>query len=262
LCVDLRSELIEYAGRVAGVVEGTAPVRRAVREERVERTLEPAGLFGADLDCAQVRVDGAVEDERSHLLRKQLGVERAEVGPVRVPHVRELLVADGLANAVHVTDRALTRDVRQQVAAAGFARLSELLELGSELGALGRSIWRIVGGEHAVEVVLTLHGARLATPARVEADDVEALRDLVRKDAGEVAGKLRSGGAGASRVHEQRADALLPIGRAHPRQRDLHRLAVVRVLVVEGHRELGAVAAVAAALPVELRRRRRPRLRR
>src|SRR5262249_25094205 len=76
--VDLGRETVEGAGGIATAEEGTPPVLRALGEEGVERTFEAGRLLGADLERAEIRVDGAVEDERAHLCREQLGVEGAE----------------------------------------------------------------------------------------------------------------------------------------------------------------------------------------
>ena len=126
----------------------------AVVEERVERTLEAAGLFEVDLERGQRGVDGAVEDERAHLVGEELGVERAEVGAVREPHVGELLVADGLANAVHVAHRVLARDVRQQVAVRsshGCGELPRRRSRGRRAPRASRASSR--SREHAVEAL-------------------------------------------------------------------------------------------------------------
>src|SRR5439155_16442280 len=106
------------------------------------------------------------------------------------------------------------------------------------------------------EIVLALHRGGGTASAGIEADDVEARLDLVREDARELPRELDARSARTARVDEQRADALLLVGGAHAKQRDLDRLAVVGVVVVEGHRELGALVVASAALPVELRCRR------
>ena len=94
---------------------------------RPGRGLEPLGLAEVDLLRGEVGGDDAVEDEATDELGEQVGVRRAEVGPVGLAEVVQLLLAEGRTQDVHVLGRVDGRDVPEQGPGVGAALLREAL---------------------------------------------------------------------------------------------------------------------------------------
>ena len=86
----------------------------------VERHADLAEAARARLVAAQVR---NAKVETADALGVELRVGRAEEGPVRVPEVVQLLVAQDGTHQVHVARGVLGRDERQDAAAIGLARV-------------------------------------------------------------------------------------------------------------------------------------------
>ena len=128
---------------------GSPPLRngqlrsgRAVGQERVERALEADDLAAGLVEDVAVRVDGAVDHHRPHRLREHRGVGGAQLAAVGEAEVADLLLAQRLADLVHVPGRVLRGDVREdarrcwtsQRAAEVLGRVDERLLLGRRVG--------------------------------------------------------------------------------------------------------------------------------
>ena len=232
-------------------VQRTVVLRLAVLHVGPQRGLEALGLAQGGLLVALRRVDRAVEDHPPDVGREEVGVLRPDVGAVRRAEVGQPGLAERLAQHVHVAHHLLGRHVRDQVAGALLARLTELLDRLGELGALGGGVRVGVLGQVGVHPrgVEALEPGAVVDPARVEADQVVAAGDRLGEGSRPRLGVLDPGAAGTAGVDHQRADRLA--GGGHLVDRDPDRLAL-RVVVVERHGQVGALVAVAAGLPVEL----------
>ena len=209
-------------------------------EESAELTLEGRRLLVGALErVAQVlvRVQRAIEDERAEAVGEQRGVRRAEERPVRVAEVGQLLVADRLAQHVHVARRLGRGDVRQDVRAV---EDQAAVQVTLVLGEQGREVQiergreRLGGRALRLLVDLAVDRARaLAGPARVEAHDVVLLVEgIEKKGAPAELQEVDLRTARSAEVEDQRADLVrLVLGR-NTRHGDVEGLAV-RPVVVE-----------------------------
>ena len=122
----LASSLASRASRAApglpSLWNGQVGPGRAVGQERVERALQADDLAAGLVDVVAVRVDGAVDHHRPHGLREHRGVRGAELAAVGEAEVADLVLAERLADLVHVAGRVLRGDVGEDPAAAGLAR--------------------------------------------------------------------------------------------------------------------------------------------
>jgi hypothetical protein len=84
--------------------------------EGVERLLEPGRLRLGDGERVLLRVDRAVEDERPHLARVEVGVGGAEEGAVGVAQVGEAFVADGASDRLEVPYRLIGAEGGERLA--------------------------------------------------------------------------------------------------------------------------------------------------
>lgn len=87
----------------------------AVGGEVVQGELETLRLAERGLQGVLRRVDDGVEDGPSDVLRVQVRVDAAEFGAVGDPEVVQLVVAEHLAQQVHVPGRVGRADVRELV---------------------------------------------------------------------------------------------------------------------------------------------------
>ena len=92
----------------------------------VEGVLEPDEL-GLELllDGVAVRLEGGVEHHRSHAVGEHRRVRRAEIGAVREPKIRDLVIAERRPDLVHVSGRVLRRIEPQRVAVLLLATVGE-----------------------------------------------------------------------------------------------------------------------------------------
>ena len=202
-------ERLEGGGRLARVpAERAVALLGALGGEGVEGLLEARGLGDGAVDGRLARVECAVEDQRADVLREVLGVGRPEPGAVGEAEVGQLLVAERRPQDVEVTGGVAGADVGEDVradAVGAALRVLPVLLLG--LGDPGR------GGVDVEVAALDLplavgeavdRGRAGADTARVEADDVEPLR---QRAVGSFAGaEQRRHGAHARRTRATRVD--------------------------------------------------------
>ncbi len=202
-------ERLEGGGRLARVpAERAVPLLGALGGERVEGLLEARGLGDGAVDGRLARVECAVEDQRADVLREVLGVGRPEPGAVGEAEVGQLRVAERGPQDVEVAGGVAGADVGEDVradAVGAALRVLPVLLLG--LGDPGR------GGVDVEVAALDLplavgeavdRGRAGADTARVEADDVEPLR---QRAVGSFAGaEQRRHGAHARRTRATRVD--------------------------------------------------------
>jgi hypothetical protein len=112
------------------------------------------------------------------------------------------------------------------------------------LRLLGDIVRARVLGEELVQLLVgdAVDGRAFADSPRVDADDVVAVENLGREDLRHVVGEVDNAATGAAGIDEQTASALSL--RSDDLDRQLERLAV-RLVIVDGHLDLGALAAVA-----------------
>ena len=248
--VDARAQTVVRLARTTVAVKRAAHGTTTVGEEEVEVTLEPGRLLDLHRFGIERGIDGPVEHERPNPVRELLGVPGAEIGPIRAAVVRQGLVAERGADAVEVARGAFGGQVREQVAGVLLARVDELLHAGDESGALRLRLGRPIERIEAVEVVGAVDGVALADATWIEADDVEPVAQLRSEDGLDPEGELDPRRAGATRVHDQRADPTVGIARRDAQERELDRRTVLDG-VVQRHRERGALRPATAAPPAE-----------
>ena len=208
-------------GRAGTVGRATDPARGARVERVAELLVERHGLVAQETFEVLGRIHHAIEHDRSYVGREQLCVAQPEQRAVRVAKVRELLVADGGPDRVHVAHDVVGADVAEQgptvlgaVVGDRLGGIVELLLLGGVVGARVEPMERRVGLVAARELLAA------ADAAWVEADDVEAVGDVAAEPEPAVTDELDAGAAGTARVHEQRADPPgLVLGRLADRAR-------------------------------------------
>ena len=234
----------------------SAPCRAPRRVgERQRRRSAAAGRPGH-------RVEHAVDDHAPAPCREEVRVDVAEVRAVRHAVVGELLVADRLAQQVHVASDVRGRHVAQDrpaVTQAALAVAAERVDVRSELRVLVRE--ERGAGQELVGGLVGREAAQRGRPGhatRVEPDDVEAGQDLRAPQ--ELRGRddRGAGAARTPRVHEHRPDAVGLVVGPTPGQGEVDRRPV-RGVVVERHLRAGALQPVAAARPAQHRHPRRRR---
>ena len=146
--------------------------------------LETACLLDRGLDRSERRVDRAVEHHGPHMGTELLGIEGAEVGPVRETEVGELPLPQRDPQAVHVPSRRCGIQVREhQSRGVRLATGYEPPHSRHDDGHL-RSCDRLrVDGEPTTKAGRRDAVDRSARPdaAGVEAHEVESLADLGRE---------------------------------------------------------------------------------
>ena len=224
----------------------------AALEEAVERQLEAPRALAVVLDAVeqpQRRVDVAVEDDRTRLLREHVDVGRAEQRAVREADVGQLAVADGLPHQVEVTGHVLGGHVLEQRACEPLAEAAVVLERLERRRLVRRGDrQRVHAAEDVGGVLLRGEAAQRGAAgdtARVETDQVEPVQHLWLEDVGAGLRHPVAGTARAAGVEEQRTHLRVRVRRRAAHQRDVDR-AEPRPVVVERHRE------VSAAVQVEL----------
>ena len=232
--------------------EAVAPVD-AVLHVGPQRHLEASGLLEAELPRVDGEVDGPVEHQPADLVGEQVGVGRAELGAVGRAEEDQLRLTERRPQHVHVAGRLDRGDVADEVVGVVDAALVEGLEGLLELLPL---LWRVrvgVGRDEVVEggVGDAVDRIGAAGAARVEADDVEGVEELLAERERRVLGVRRAGRAGPAGVDDQRADPARRIGGRDLEQRQPDGLAG-RLLVVDGHRQRRALEVAAARLPRQL----------
>ena len=172
--LDSGDELVDETGGVGA--RGARRLGVAVGDEGIERVLEALRLVGGEVGRTGVRFDGAVERHRPDLVGEELRVHAAEAGAVGEAEVAELVVADRLPDAVHVTSGVDRAEVRQLVAVLLLAGVREALVERVELVDL---IGLGHGVERRVDVLLLVAHAdervALTDAAGIEAHEIEAL---------------------------------------------------------------------------------------
>ncbi len=155
---------------VLGVVAERAALPGAPGGEVLEGELEAAGLGEGFLHGVVGGVDDAVEYGAADVVREQVGVDAAEFGAVGDAEVVQLVVAEDVAQQVHVLGGLGGADVREDVAGvllAGGRRFAVEPDEGVGLVAA------VVGGP--VDLVLV-------GEAGVEAADAAAVADAARTE--------------------------------------------------------------------------------
>ena len=203
------------------------------------------------------RIGSAVDQQGADLAREQLGVGHPEQPAVGIAGERQLGVADGATEQVHVAGDVGRREMVEQITVALPAAAAELLGgLGDLLDLVRRHRER---RERSEELALLVgideapHGRALADTSWIEPDDVELRLDVGGENVpGVVADEVEHRVAGPAVVDEHRAEpmGLVGGGNACERQRDL---TAPRLVVVERHLGGRALETVAAVAPVESR---------
>ncbi len=230
--------------------EAVAGLLDAVGDVGLQRRLEATGLAERELLSREGHVDGAVEHQAPDPVGEQLGVRRAQLGAVGRAEVGQGLLAQGRPQDVHVARGLDGRDVARERTRQLVAPLGERVGPVGVRVALGGGVGVGILGEVGVEVVVAqaVDRAALAGAARVEADDVVGVEQRLAQHRARVGGVVGAGRARTAGVDDQRAD---PVTRGrHSQQREIDRVAV-RVAVVEGHLERGALVAGVAVVPVQ-----------
>ena len=160
-----------------------------------------------------------VEDERAEAVGEQRGVRRPEEGPVREAEVRQLRVADRLAQPVHVARDVGGGDVGEDVAVERRAAAQIALVLGQQArqvdGQRRRERLRVQALGLLVDLAVDRRRA-LADAARVEADDVEPLTEPWGEHVGRQLHHLGAGTSRAAAVEHHGADPAPSVGGAQP----------------------------------------------
>ncbi len=235
------------------VAQEAVAVVDAVLHVRPQRDLESAGLLEAELPCVDGEVDRSVEHHPADLVGEQVGVRRAQLGAVGRPEVEHLRLTQRGPQHIHVAGGLDRGDVADQAVGVLHAALVEALVGLLELLRLLRGVRVGVGSHERVEVGVgdAVDRIGVAGAPRVEADDVEVVAEHVAERQRRVLGVRRAGRARAARVDDQRADPVRGIVGRVLEQRQLDGLAA-RVLVVDGHRQGGALEVAATRLPGQL----------
>src|SRR5690606_14089217 len=237
LGVDAPQQVRYLARALLGVLAGGLQVV-------VQGALEAERLVLGVADGVGGRVDDRVEREAAHLVGEQVGVHAAEFGAVGDAQIVQLVVADGLADAVHVAGAVGGRDVGQQLAGGLLAALAEVDGVLQERALLGGGVRGAVhlrlGG---LDVLVAAAADALAGghSARVPADEVVALAEL-GGGAGVGRQHVHARAAGPAEVEQQRAEAVVP-GGLRPYQGQPDRRAV-RLRPVQRNFQRGALPAV------------------
>ena len=211
---------------------------RALAQERREERLRVAelALFAAD---PRGRVHVRAENHGPNPPRKQVGVGGAEERAVGVPVVRQLSVALGLTQEIHVARRLRGRHVPQQGAVPSLALPAEGGVALGPLRDLNRPDRERVSRQPDAceEAILSrlrgeaLHRGAFPEPARIPGDDVEARAHRIGKE-GVDRREQRLVRTRTARVEKERPDAARAIGGPMPDHREPDRGAV-RVSVVQ-----------------------------
>ena len=193
LGVELEHQLVEGVLGVAVAVEGALRVGRALGEERRQRVLEADVLVDELLEVVGVGVDGAVEHGGPHRVREQRRPRGAELGAVAEPEVADRVLAQRLADRVHVAGRVVGADELEDVRVLLDALVGEVLGEVDDLVALGLVVGRDVDAGEVVVVVVDAVDRRRAEAgaARVPADDVEGVEQRLLVDLVGVDGRSR-----------------------------------------------------------------------
>ena len=225
----------------------------AARQVRLERALKADDLGDARLLEILGEIERTVEDERADAVGVHVGVDRTDGGAIGVPHVGQLVLAEGHADGLHVARDILRAEVGEQVGVLVCAVIRELLGDILDLLPFGRVVGRRVGRDELLQVGMARDGRALADAARVKRDQVEAVADVAGDDAGPVLHEVDRRAAGAAGIREERADALPLVLRGEADERQAERRAG-GIGVVDGDGECGALeAARLAGLPGEAR---------
>ncbi|MEX0948812.1 MAG: hypothetical protein WD296_08400 [Acidimicrobiia bacterium] len=150
-----------------------------VVEEGIEVALEAHRLLHLEREPIECRVDRAVEDQRANPVGELLGIPSPEQRAVRVPEVGQLRLAERAADPIHVPCHALGLEVREDGALGPLTCRNEPGHLGEEVFALLTVVRRPLDVEERVEIFRAVDLGAPADTARIEADDVESLLDLV-----------------------------------------------------------------------------------
>ena len=266
VCLGLGQDGLDVAARV--VAERAAGDQaRAVLRRRRRSPPRSAAALGLGLGLrVDVGVDGGVEHQRAHLVGEQLGVGRAERGAVGVAEVGELLVAEGLAEPVHVAGGVDGVEGAQRVAV--LARRSP--SATSSASAKASSSCSAVVGRGSAATIRSfissgMHstGVDRPTPRGSKPTTSNRLQHLLGQRQREADRGVGAGAARAAGVDHQRAD---PVGLAgqHGADEEQRQRGALGLVVADRH--LGAAAlegevALAAGLVgderLDLRRRSR-----
>ena len=164
-------------GRVEA--QRAAGVFGAVGGEVVERLPEGGRLVDVGLDRVGVRVDGAVEDHRPHLVREGLRAGRADPRAVRVAQVGQLRIAQRGPQHVEVlTTLAVPTLARKSLPILSMQRCTPASPVSMCPDAGGGLVDLRVGSAGVAVLASELHHKRRVdepTRARVEPTTLETL---------------------------------------------------------------------------------------
>ena len=222
------------------------------REIGRQRALEALGLLQPALQRIGVGIGGPVDDRGAHGVREQGRPRGAELAAVTEPEVADLVLAQGLAQHVHVPGAVVRPDMLDDVGVVLRAARREVLGDVDDLLALRLVVGRDVGAGVIGVVVVDAVDRRLALagPAGIPPDDVEALEELLTEDELGEQPEIAAAEARPTRVDQQRTDLVVLVPGQMARDVQLGRLAI-GVVVVDGHLEDGRLRVLADLSPVE-----------
>ncbi|MBK6663319.1 MAG: hypothetical protein IPG47_11465 [Thermoflexaceae bacterium] len=245
--LDAREQVIDRTQGVAPAGEAAEGIA-AVLRERLQRAFEAGRLGKRAVVAGEGEVDGAIEHHRADGAWEQAGVDLPDLGAVAEAEVRELLVAEGGAEAVEVPGDVAGAEVGEDIAVGGGAFVGEGPREPREGVELGFVVGAGVGCGKRDEGGMAGYGTAAADASRVETDDVEAVQDAVGQVGCPLAHELDAARARAAGVDDEGADALRAVAGGEADDGELD-LAGGDAGVVEGEGEEGAFEAIAAVIP-------------
>src|SRR5262249_27217790 len=142
------------------------------------------------------------EHERACVRWVAVEIQRAEDAAVRIAEVRDFVLAERDADAVHVTHHIHRSDMREQVTAALLAQRCELRGgVPNGLPLRGRARLGLECRE-VLDVVVAEERRTRADATRVEADEVEAILYLGSQSSADASCERNAGTAGATWIHQ------------------------------------------------------------
>ncbi len=224
-------------------------VRRALIAEDAQ---ERRGVGADDVAVTVVEagvgrwVDHPVEHHRPDAVGEEIGVGRPEIGAVRRAKVGQLLVADRLAQLIHVARHVRRREMGEGLGVALLAPSGKLLSsafprrffLGTN--GHGRHLAKVQERHLLGDAVEAAYGRALADTARVEPDDIKPLLERLGQRGVLQWQRHEPGATWAAGVEDERPDPIRLISGGNPRHGQSNRRAN-GLVVVQGNLELRAL---------------------
>ncbi len=194
-----------------------------------------------------------IEHSRTHGVGEQRGPHRSQLASVAVAEIADLLLAECLADRVHVSGRVVRAHVGEQLALLCFAGRSEILcQVDQRLTFLVR-----FGGDVAraeVPVVLVVldavdRSSAHARASRVPRHDVETFDQRIHQEPADTRGDQTRWHARPAVVHHEHADAIVDGGDVAG-DPQLDRL-TLRIAVVDRHGDPATVDTGAQILELD-----------